>query len=52
MTSEESQRLESLCSQIKGEKDHKKFMKLIQELNDLLSEKENRLNAAIPSKLN
>ena len=43
MTPEERNRLHQLCAQIETETDHPKFLRLIQELNQLLEGKEGRL---------
>jgi hypothetical protein len=43
MTPEERERMHSLCERIAKEHDHDKFVKLVQELNDLLDHKEQRL---------
>jgi hypothetical protein len=43
MTPAERQRMQFLCEQIATEKDHTKFVQLVQELNDLLDHKEHRL---------
>ena len=43
MTPAERQRMQTLCEQIATEKDHTKFVQLVQELNDLLEHKEHRL---------
>jgi len=43
MTPEEREQMNRLCEQIAKEKDHQKFVKLVQELNDLLDHKEQRL---------
>ena len=44
MTPEERDRMHALCARIEVEKDHEEFTRLVQELNDLLESKENRLN--------
>ena len=46
MTREERDRMHALCARIEVEKDHEEFTRLVQELNDLLEGKENRLNTA------
>jgi len=52
-TSEERERLNTLCEQIAKEKDQFKFLKLLQELNDLLDRnKQLRKNGDVPTKLN
>jgi hypothetical protein len=43
MTPEERERMHFLCDRIAKEKDHTEFSKLVQELNDLLESKEQRL---------
>ena len=43
MTPDERERMNLLCDQIAKEIDHNKFVKLVQELNDLLDNKEQRL---------
>jgi hypothetical protein len=43
MTPAEKQRMQLLCEQIATEKDHARFVQLVQELNDLLDHKEHRL---------
>ena len=48
MTPEERERMNVLCERIAKEQDHDKFVKLVQELNDLLDHKEQRLEG--PSK--
>ena len=35
--------MQFLCEQIAKEQDHEKFVKLVQQLNDLLENKEHRL---------
>jgi hypothetical protein len=37
MNEQESNRIQELCSKIAGEKDHKKFLTLVEELNRILS---------------
>jgi hypothetical protein len=44
MTPEEQERTKSLCERIAKEQDQKKFMQLVQELNDLLERKSQRLD--------
>jgi hypothetical protein len=44
MTPEEKERMHVLCERIAKEQDHDKFVKLVQELNDLLENKERRLD--------
>ena len=46
MTSEERELMNSICQKIQTERDPKRFAELVQELEGLLSGKENRLNAA------
>jgi hypothetical protein len=48
MTPDERERMNVLCERIAKEQDHDKFVKLVQELNDLLDHKEQRLEG--PSK--
>lgn len=43
MTPEERERMQFLCEQIAKEEDPAKFTKLVQELNDLLEHKVQRL---------
>ena len=43
MTPEEREHMHVLCERIAKEQDHDKFVKLVQELNDLLDHKEQRL---------
>ena len=43
MRPEERERMYELCALIEMEKDHKKFLQLINELNDLLERKEQSL---------
>ena len=43
MTPDESERMHGLCELIAKEQDHEKFVKLVQQLNDLLENKEHRL---------
>jgi hypothetical protein len=43
MKSEERERMYELCALIEKEKDHTRFLKLINELNDLLERKEQSL---------
>lgn len=43
MTPEERERMTLLCELIAKEQDHRKFVELVQELNDLLDHKESRL---------
>ncbi len=45
MTPDERERMAILCERIAKEKDHGKFTRLIQELNELLEAKERRLGA-------
>ena len=46
MTPDERERMHILCERIAKEQDHSKFVKLVQELNDLLENKEHRLEAS------
>ncbi len=43
MTPEERKRMDELCELIKEEKNHDKFIELIQEFNELLRSKEHRM---------
>jgi hypothetical protein len=43
MTPDERERMTLLCELIATEQDHQKFVRLVQELNDLLDNKESRL---------
>jgi hypothetical protein len=43
VTPEQRERMNELCRQIQVEQDQKKFIALVQELNDLLEQKEHRL---------
>lgn len=43
MTPEEQARTKSLCERIAKEQDQEKFLKLVQELNDLLDRRNTRL---------
>jgi altronate dehydratase len=43
MTPEERERMHALCERIAKEQNHEKFVKLVQELNDLLEHKQERL---------
>lgn len=43
MTPEERQRMYQLCAMIETEKDRHRFLQLIEELNQLLERKEQRL---------
>jgi hypothetical protein len=43
MTPEENERMNVLCRQIQTEKDQQKFTVLIEELNQLLAKKDERL---------
>lgn len=46
MTPDERERMQVLCEQIATEEDPEKFTKLVQELNDLLDHKVQRLDRA------
>jgi len=46
MTAEERERMHILCERIAKEQNHDKFVKLVQELNDLLDHKEQRLDSS------
>lgn len=43
MKPDERERMYQLCALIETEKDHHRFLKLIEELNELLGRKEQRL---------
>jgi hypothetical protein len=43
LTPDERERMDALCTQIAIEKNHHKFMALVEELNQLLQPKEHRL---------
>ena len=43
MSPEERERMNGLCEQIAKEQDHENFVKLVQQLNNLLEKKEHRL---------
>jgi hypothetical protein len=43
MNKEESDRIHDLCSRIAVERDHKKFLVLVEELNRVLSARDRRL---------
>lgn len=43
MKTEERERMYQLCALIEKEKDHRRFLQLINELNELLERKEQRL---------
>ena len=43
MTPDERERMYILCERIAKEQNHEKFVKLVQELNNLLEDKEHRL---------
>lgn len=49
MTSEEREKMNRLCKLIQEEKDPERFTELIQELNELLEQKENRLKKTAPN---
>jgi hypothetical protein len=44
MKPDETRRMYELCALIEKEKDHNRFVQLIQELNQLLQSKRNRLD--------
>ena len=50
MNAEESERVEILCAKIISEKDPAKFEKLVAEINELLSVKEERLRRPVAPK--
>jgi hypothetical protein len=43
MTPDEREHMHILCERIAKEQDHERFVKLVQELNDLLEHKEQRM---------
>jgi hypothetical protein len=43
MNAEKRKRMYQLCALIEEEKDHQRFIELIQELNELLERKQDRL---------
>ena len=43
MNQSDNDRIHELCSMIAVEQDRRKFLQLVQELNDILSNKEKRL---------
>jgi len=43
MTPDDRERMYQLCSQIEKEQDHHRFLRLIEELNNLLERQEQRL---------
>lgn len=47
MTPEERLQMNSLCEQIAKEQNHEKFVKLVQALNELLENKEHRLDGPL-----
>lgn len=47
MTSEEREKMNQLCKLIQEEKDPDRFTELIQGLNELLEQKENRLKKTV-----
>ena len=42
MTPDERERMNELVAQIQQEKDHEKFIQLVEELNNLIAKKEHR----------
>jgi hypothetical protein len=48
MTNEDRIRMDALCAQIAIEKDQHKFLKLVEELNDLLERSQHRLGRDLP----
>jgi len=42
MSPEEREQMHALCKRIAEEKEHDQFLKLVRELNDLMSRKESR----------
>ena len=49
MTPDERERMFALCEQIAKEKDHARFLKLVEQLNALLENKECRLDRSGPA---
>jgi len=49
MTSEEREKMNRLCKLVQEEKDPGRFAELIQELNELLEQKESRLKKTPPN---
>jgi len=51
MTPDERERMHILCERIAKAEDHNRFVKLVQELNDLLDQKRRRLErpASLPN---
>jgi len=49
MRSDERERMYQLCALIEQEKDHHRFLKLIEELNELLDRQERRLENKPPT---
>lgn len=47
MNPEERERMYQLCALIEKERDHNRFLQLIEELNELLERKEQRLEDKI-----
>lgn len=48
MTPEDRSRMDALCAQIAVEKDQRKFLKLVEELNDLLERSQHKLTSDSP----
>jgi len=49
MTPYERSRMEELCAKIATEKNHRKFLELVQQLNSLLYESHNHLSETDPA---
>ena len=49
MRSEERERMYQLCALIEKEQDHHRFLRLIEELNELLERQERRLEDKPPT---
>jgi hypothetical protein len=50
MTPEEKTRMDVLCAQIATEKDQSKFLKLVEQLNDLLERSHVQLTQGAPGR--
>ena len=50
MTSEQQERMNNLCMRIQEEKDQRKFIELVTELNQLLERKAGSFYALFPSR--
>jgi hypothetical protein len=51
MTSDEMEKMYTLCKQITVEKNQTKFTELVQQLNELLEQKNKRLNGPTDTKI-